>query len=99
MQVIADDPEGSVVRAVINSFINMEGSKPKSCDALLKQLLQRLARFAFDSSSLGKPKKKVYVSHSLVVQFEGRFTEGPAGTSRPTIQQDQVHRRNSKCRG
>jgi len=36
MQVIADDPEGSV----INSFINMEGSKPKYCDALLKQLLQ-----------------------------------------------------------
>jgi len=58
MQAIADDPEGSVVRAVINSLINMEGSKPKSCDALLKQLLQRLARFAFYSSSLEKPKKK-----------------------------------------
>ncbi|ESW21479.1 hypothetical protein PHAVU_005G074300 [Phaseolus vulgaris] len=48
-EVIADDPEGSVVRAVINSFINMEGSKPKSCDALLKQLLQRLASSKEDS--------------------------------------------------
>ena len=57
MQAIADDPEGAVLRAVINSLINMEGSKPKSCEALLRQLLQRLARFAFCSSYLEKPKK------------------------------------------
>lgn len=54
MQAIADDPEGAVVRAVINSLINMEGSKPNSCEALLKQLLQRLARYAFFSSYLEK---------------------------------------------
>ncbi|XP_014501207.1 germinal center kinase 1 isoform X2 [Vigna radiata var. radiata] len=48
-EAIADDPEGAVVRAVINSLINMEGSKPNSCEALLKQLLQRLASSKEDS--------------------------------------------------
>ncbi|XP_047176541.1 germinal center kinase 1-like isoform X1 [Vigna umbellata] len=48
-EAIADDPEGAVGRAVINSLINMEGSKPKSCEALLKQLLQRLASTKEDS--------------------------------------------------
>ncbi|XP_027925909.1 germinal center kinase 1-like [Vigna unguiculata] len=48
-EAIADDPEGAVLRAVINSLINMEGSKPKSCEALLRQLLQRLASSKEDS--------------------------------------------------
>ncbi|CAJ1957087.1 unnamed protein product [Sphenostylis stenocarpa] len=48
-EAIADDPEGSIVRAVINSFINMEGTKPKSCDVFVKQLLHRLASSKEDS--------------------------------------------------
>ena len=47
MQAIADDPEGPIMRAVLNSLINMEGTKPRSSDVLVKKLLQRLARFAF----------------------------------------------------
>lgn len=35
------------MRAVINSLINMEGTKPRSSDVLVKKLLQRLARFVF----------------------------------------------------
>ncbi|KAG4969004.1 hypothetical protein JHK82_034708 [Glycine max] len=46
-QAIADDPE--LVRAVINSLINMEGTKPKSCDVFVKKLLQRLASSKEDS--------------------------------------------------
>ncbi|XP_061370494.1 uncharacterized protein LOC133313178 isoform X2 [Gastrolobium bilobum] len=48
-EAIADDPEGPIVRAVINSFINMEGTKPRSCDVLVKKLLQRLASSQEDS--------------------------------------------------
>lgn len=44
-QTIADDPEGSVVRAVANSLINMERSMPGSCEVFVSRLLQRLARF------------------------------------------------------
>ncbi|XP_027354779.1 germinal center kinase 1-like isoform X2 [Abrus precatorius] len=40
---IADDPEGSIVEDVINTLVNMERTKPKSCDVLVKKLLQRLA--------------------------------------------------------
>ncbi|KHN28077.1 Serine/threonine-protein kinase svkA [Glycine soja] len=46
-EAIADDPE--LVRAVINSLINMEGTKPKSCDVFVKKLLQRLASSKEDS--------------------------------------------------
>ncbi|XP_061352697.1 uncharacterized protein LOC133297543 isoform X2 [Gastrolobium bilobum] len=42
-EAIADDPEGSVVQFVINSLVNMERTKPRSCDAFVKKLLQRLA--------------------------------------------------------
>ncbi|PPD90743.1 hypothetical protein GOBAR_DD12320 [Gossypium barbadense] len=42
-EVIADDSEGSVVRAVTNSLINMERAKPGSCEALVRKLLERLA--------------------------------------------------------
>ncbi|XP_012076442.1 serine/threonine-protein kinase 24 isoform X2 [Jatropha curcas] len=42
-EAVADDPEGSVVRAVTNSLINMERTKPGSADVLLRSLLQRLA--------------------------------------------------------
>ncbi|XP_038991096.1 uncharacterized protein LOC120114172 [Hibiscus syriacus] len=42
-EVLADDSEGSVVRGVANSFINMEGAKPGSCEALVRRLLERLA--------------------------------------------------------
>ncbi|GAU44953.1 hypothetical protein TSUD_100250, partial [Trifolium subterraneum] len=42
-EAIADDPEGQIVRAVIDSLINMEGTKPRSSDVLVKKLLQRLA--------------------------------------------------------
>jgi hypothetical protein len=45
MQAIAEDPEGSVVRAVANSLMNMERKKPGSCEGLVKSLLQQLARF------------------------------------------------------
>lgn len=46
MQTIADDPDGSIVQFVINSLVNMERTKPRSCDVLVQMLLQRLARFA-----------------------------------------------------
>jgi serine/threonine-protein kinase 24/25/MST4 len=46
-KAIADDPEGQIVRAVINSLINMEGTKPRSSAVFVKKLLQKLARFAF----------------------------------------------------
>ncbi|KHN36846.1 Serine/threonine-protein kinase svkA [Glycine soja] len=46
-EAIADDPE--LMRAVINSLINMEGTKPKSCDVFVKKLLQRLASSKEDS--------------------------------------------------
>ncbi|XVF78563.1 hypothetical protein PTKIN_Ptkin14bG0144400 [Pterospermum kingtungense] len=42
-EVIADDSEGSVVRAVTNSLINMERTKPGSCEALVRRLLEQLA--------------------------------------------------------
>ncbi|KAK9004911.1 hypothetical protein V6N11_042362 [Hibiscus sabdariffa] len=42
-EVLADDSEGSVVRAVTSSLINMEGAKPGSCEALVHRLLERLA--------------------------------------------------------
>ncbi|KAL4272491.1 hypothetical protein GQ457_13G003670 [Hibiscus cannabinus] len=42
-EVLADDSEGSVVQAVTNSLINMEGAKPGSCEALVHRLLERLA--------------------------------------------------------
>ncbi|OMO88933.1 hypothetical protein CCACVL1_08092 [Corchorus capsularis] len=42
-EVIAEDSEGSVVRAVTNSLINMERTKPGSCEALVRRLLERLA--------------------------------------------------------
>ncbi|XP_020239321.1 germinal center kinase 1 [Cajanus cajan] len=42
-EAIADDPEGSIVQIVIDALVNMEGTKPRSCDALVKKLLQRLA--------------------------------------------------------
>lgn len=48
-EAIADDPEGPIVRAVINSLINMEGTKPRSSDVLVKKLLQRLASSKEDS--------------------------------------------------
>ncbi|XP_057454008.1 uncharacterized protein LOC130745663 [Lotus japonicus] len=48
-EAIADDPEGSMVRAVINAFVDMEGSMPRSCDVLVKKLLQRLASSKEDS--------------------------------------------------
>ncbi|KAK2423656.1 non-specific serine/threonine protein kinase [Trifolium repens] len=48
-EAIADDPEGQIVRAVINSLINMEGTKPRSSDVFVKKLLQRLASSKEDS--------------------------------------------------
>ncbi|XP_058779617.1 uncharacterized protein LOC131653481 isoform X3 [Vicia villosa] len=48
-EAVADDPEGKIVRAVINSLVNMEGTKPRSSDVLVKQLLQRLASSNEDS--------------------------------------------------
>ncbi|XP_065862037.1 uncharacterized protein [Euphorbia lathyris] len=42
-EAVADDPEGSVVRAVTKSLINMEHSKPGSADVFVRSLLQRLA--------------------------------------------------------
>ncbi|XP_022717154.1 serine/threonine-protein kinase 26-like isoform X3 [Durio zibethinus] len=42
-EVIADDSEGSVLRAVTNSLINMERTKPGSCEVLVRRLLERLA--------------------------------------------------------
>ncbi|MBA0822935.1 hypothetical protein Goarm_019699, partial [Gossypium armourianum] len=43
-EVIPDDSEVSVVRAVTNSLTKMEGAKPGSCEALVRRLLERLAR-------------------------------------------------------
>ncbi|KAI4333647.1 hypothetical protein L6164_018427 [Bauhinia variegata] len=42
-EAIPDDPDGSTIQAVISSLINMERTKPGSCDTLVKKLLQRLA--------------------------------------------------------
>ncbi|TKY66488.1 Serine/threonine-protein kinase svkA [Spatholobus suberectus] len=42
-EAIADDPDGSIVQIVIDALVNMERTKPQSCDALVKKLLQRLA--------------------------------------------------------
>lgn len=43
--MVADDSGGgSVVRAVTNSLINMERTKPGSADLFVRSLLQRLAR-------------------------------------------------------
>ncbi|XP_027910666.1 germinal center kinase 1-like isoform X2 [Vigna unguiculata] len=42
-EAIAEDPEGPIVQIVINALLNMEKTKPQSCDALVKNLLQRLA--------------------------------------------------------
>ncbi|XP_012457992.1 uncharacterized protein LOC105778775 isoform X1 [Gossypium raimondii] len=42
-EVIPDDSEVSVVRAVTNSLTKMEGAKPGSCEALVRRLLERLA--------------------------------------------------------
>ncbi|RDX76654.1 Serine/threonine-protein kinase svkA, partial [Mucuna pruriens] len=42
-EVIADDPEGPIVQIVINALVNMERTKPRSCDALVTKLLQQLA--------------------------------------------------------
>lgn len=48
-EAIADDPEGPIVKEVINSLINMEGTKPRSSDVLVKKLLHRLASSKEDS--------------------------------------------------
>ncbi|MED6133950.1 hypothetical protein PIB30_032974 [Stylosanthes scabra] len=48
-ETIANDPEGAIVRAVISSLINMESTKPRSCDVLVRKLLQRLASSKEDS--------------------------------------------------
>ncbi|OIV92442.1 hypothetical protein TanjilG_25172 [Lupinus angustifolius] len=48
-EAIADDPEGSILGAVINSLVNMESTKPRSSDVLVKKLLQRLASSNEDS--------------------------------------------------
>ncbi|KAE9590614.1 putative protein kinase STE-STE20-YSK family [Lupinus albus] len=48
-EAIVDDPEGSIIGAVINSLINMESIKPRSSDVLVKKLLQRLASSKDDS--------------------------------------------------
>ncbi|XP_014493865.1 germinal center kinase 1 isoform X2 [Vigna radiata var. radiata] len=42
-EAIAEDPEGPIVQIIINALLNMEKTKPQSCDALVKNLLQRLA--------------------------------------------------------
>ncbi|KAK8545655.1 hypothetical protein V6N12_026485 [Hibiscus sabdariffa] len=42
-EVIADDSEGLVTRAVINSLVYMERTKPGSCEAIVYKLLERLA--------------------------------------------------------
>ncbi|WVZ02478.1 hypothetical protein V8G54_023284 [Vigna mungo] len=42
-EAIAEDPEGPIVQIIINALLNMERTKPQSCDALVKNLLQRLA--------------------------------------------------------
>ncbi|KAK8542752.1 hypothetical protein V6N12_015334 [Hibiscus sabdariffa] len=42
-EVIDDDSEGSVMRAVINSLVHMERTKPGSCEALVYKLFDRLA--------------------------------------------------------
>ncbi|CAJ1978540.1 unnamed protein product [Sphenostylis stenocarpa] len=42
-EAISEDPEGPIVQIVINALVNMERTKPQSCDALVKKLLQRLA--------------------------------------------------------
>lgn len=42
-EAVGDDSEGAVVRAVTNSFMDMERIKPGSCEILLTGLLQRLA--------------------------------------------------------
>ncbi|XP_061352695.1 uncharacterized protein LOC133297542 [Gastrolobium bilobum] len=54
-EAIADDPEGSVVQFVINSLVNMERTKPRTCDAFVKKLLQRLA--SSKESSLKDPQE------------------------------------------
>ncbi|KAF2314354.1 hypothetical protein GH714_025626 [Hevea brasiliensis] len=43
LKEVANDSEGSIVRAVINSLINMERTKPGSADLLVRSLLQRLS--------------------------------------------------------
>ncbi|KAE9621625.1 putative protein kinase STE-STE20-YSK family [Lupinus albus] len=48
-EAIADDPEGSVMLAVINSLINMESTNPRSSNVLVKKLLQKLASSKEDS--------------------------------------------------
>ncbi|CAL0326544.1 unnamed protein product [Lupinus luteus] len=48
-EAIADDPEGSIVQAVINSLINLENTKPRSSDVLVRKLLQQLASSKEDS--------------------------------------------------
>ncbi|GMJ13872.1 hypothetical protein like AT3G15220 [Hibiscus trionum] len=42
-EVVSDDSEGSVVHAVMNSLINMERTKPGSCEALVCKFLEQLA--------------------------------------------------------
>ncbi|KAG4385772.1 hypothetical protein AAZX31_12G152000 [Glycine max] len=42
-EAIADDPDGSIVQIVINALVNMESTKPQSCDVFVKKLLQQLA--------------------------------------------------------
>ncbi|KAL9298029.1 hypothetical protein ACSQ67_023925 [Phaseolus vulgaris] len=42
-EATAEDPEGPLMQIVINALVNMERTKPQSCDALVKNLLQRLA--------------------------------------------------------
>ncbi|XP_057454820.1 uncharacterized protein LOC130746268 isoform X2 [Lotus japonicus] len=42
-EAIANDPEGSIAQTVINSLVNMERTSPRSCDVLIKMLLQQLA--------------------------------------------------------
>ncbi|KAM1356750.1 hypothetical protein ACFX13_031558 [Malus domestica] len=42
-EAIADDPEGSAVRSVVNSLVKLESLKPGSSEVFVSKLLQRLS--------------------------------------------------------
>ncbi|XP_007021552.2 PREDICTED: germinal center kinase 1 isoform X2 [Theobroma cacao] len=86
-EVVADDSEGSVARAVTNSLINMERTKPGSCETLVRRLLERLA-------SLKEPSMKDIQELAARMFNKGKAT--PEDTQNANMEPDSRKKQQHK---
>ncbi|KAK8648410.1 hypothetical protein V6N13_129163 [Hibiscus sabdariffa] len=86
-EVLADDSEGSVVRAVTNSLINMEGAKPGSCEALVHRLLERLA---------SSKESSMRDMQELAVRLFNKGKTTPEDAQNPNVEADGIRKQQHK---